>query len=464
MDNFLKDPQKRKFLLIGIGALLVIFIMATVILLVSNKNNKNKRKTTPGGSTTTTTTGGVSNKDSQKIIYWGLWEPDGVMEEVLEEFEAENPGVTVEYSQQPFSTYESRIYTRLQEATTSSQPAPDVFRIHNTWLPKFMKYLSPLPSSIMSAQEYKEKFYPTTVDDFTGKDGKIYAIPWEIDGLSVFYNKDMFAEANISEVPDDWDTFFEVAQKLTKRDSSGKITQAGVAFGTSRNIQHSAEIISFLLLQNNISIIDDTKTKVTLNTTRAQDVIRTYTNFASGQNSTWSSKSDNDLQLFQQGKLAMMLAPSWRVFDIINMNSKINFDTAPLPQLKANNEEIYYATYWGDTVSSRATNPTLAWKFVKFLSEKEQQLKLHSASSKIRAFGEPYSLVELNGDMKGKQYVDAIAKMAPYMKSWQMGDESFVKATINEAITKIIENGTDVSSALKQAETTINEKLAVTNK
>ena len=115
MDNFLKDPQKRKFLLIGIGALLVIFIMTTVVLLVSNKNNKNKRKTTPGGSTTTTTTGGVSNKDSQKIIYWGLWEPDGVMEEVLEEFEAENPGVTVEYSQQPFSTYESRIYTRLQD-------------------------------------------------------------------------------------------------------------------------------------------------------------------------------------------------------------------------------------------------------------------------------------------------------------------------------------------------------------
>ena len=66
--------------------------------------------------------------------------------------------------------------------------------------------------------------------------------------------------------------------------------------------------------------------------------------------------------------------------------------------------------------------------------------------------------------MKGKQYVDAIAKMAPYMKSWQMGDESFVKATINEAITKIIENGMEVSSALKQAETTINEKLAVTNK
>lgn len=456
MDNFLKDPQKKKFLLIGIGVLLLILAITIVFFLLNSKKTK---QTTSTAKTTT-----VGNKDAQKIIYWGLWEPEGVMEEVIEKFESQNPGVTVEYSQQRFNTYESRIYTRLQEGTTSSQPTPDVFRIHNTWLPKFMKYLSPLPSSIMSAQEYKEKFYPTAVDDFTGKDGKIYAIPWEIDGLAVFYNKDMFAQANISEVPEDWDTFFEVAQKLTKRDSSGNITQSGVAFGTSRNIQHSAEIISFLLLQNNISIIDGTKTKVTLNTTRAQDVIRTYTNFASGQNSTWSSKSDNDLQLFQQGKLAMMIAPSWRVFDVINMNSKINFDTAPLPQLKANNQEIYFATYWGDTVSNEAANPTLAWKFVKFLSEKEQQMKLYSASSKIRLFGEPYSLVELNDQMLGKAYVDAIAKMAPNMKSWQMGDESFVKETIDEAITKIVENGADVSAALKQAETTINERLAVTNK
>lgn len=458
MDNFLKDPQKKKILLIGIGALLVIFIVSTVILLATDKKNKKIKK--PNSTTTTTT----SNKNPQKIIYWGLWEPEGVMEDVLQEFESQNPGVTVEYSQQPFSTYESRIYTRLEEATTSSQPAPDVFRIHNTWLPKFRKYLSPLPSNIMSPQEYKEKFYPTAVEDFTGKDGKIYAIPWEIDGLAVFYNKDMFAEANIAKVPEDWDTFFEVAQKLTKRDTAGNITQAGVAFGTSRNIQHSAEIVSFLLLQNNITIIDDTRTKVTLNTTKAQEVISTYTNFASGKNSTWSSTSDNDLQLFQQGKLAMMLAPSWRVFDVINMNPKINFDTAPLPQLKANDQEIYYSTYWGDTVSNKASNQALAWKFVKFLSEKEQQLKLYSASSKIRAFGEPYSLVELNDKMKNGKYVDSIAKMAPYMRSWQMGDESFVKSTINQAITRIVENGMDVSSALKQAETAINEKLAVTNK
>jgi hypothetical protein len=90
-------------------------------------------------------------------------------------------------------------------------------------------------------------------------------------------------------------------------------------------------------------------------------------------------------------------------------------------------------------------------------------MKLYSASSQIRAFGEPYSLVELNSEMQNKTYVSAIAQMAPYMKSWSMGDESFVKTELNSAITGVIENDQDISSALSQVEKNINEQLAQTN-
>ena len=142
----------------------------------------------------------------------------------------------------------------------------------------------------------------------------------------------------------------------------------------------------------------------------------------------------------------------------------IEFDTAKLPQLEANQEDVYFSTYWGDTVSKTSSSPTLAWKFIAFLSEKEQQMKMYSNSSTIRAFGEPYSLVSLNSEMKNKSYVSAIAEMAPQMKSWQMGDESIVKATLNEAITEIVESGKDITMTLKSAESTINSKLAETNK
>lgn len=444
--------DKKKLAIIVVSGLLIILLVTLAIILLINNSKK------------TTTTGSTPKTNKGTLVYWGLWEPASVMTPLIEEFENANPGVKIQYSQQTFTGYDSRIYTRLQQTSTSSEPAPDIFRIHNTWLPRYRQYLSTLPSAIMSPAEYAKIFYPTAIKDFTGKDNNIYAIPLEIDGLMVFYNKQLLKSASIEEPPQDWDSFIESARKMTKKDSSGKITQSGLALGTSRNIKHSAEILSFLLIQEGADIIDSTRTKVALNNTKAIGVFETYTNFAIGKEAVWSSTLMSDLDMFYSGKLAMMIAPSWRAFDIIQSAPTIEFGTAPLPQLKANENEIYYATYWGDAVNKNSANTELAWKFIKFLSEKEQQMRMYSNSSKIRAFGEPYSLVELNKEMKGKTYVDAIAQMAPYMKAWQMGDESFVNSTFNEAITKIVENKESVSNVLRDAENAINTKLAQTNK
>lgn len=449
------EEKQRKTLLI-IGIVLFILMISTGILLLINRKNASTIVTEDGET--------VVVGDQVVLAYWGLWEPSTVMQPVIDEFEDKYPNIKIEYSMQTFSNYESRLYTRLQQATTSTEPTPDIFRIHNTWLPKFYQYLYPLPEEIMSAEKYKEIFYPTAVADFTAKDGKIYAIPWEIDGLMVYYNKQLLEEVGVGTPPKDWDSFFDLAQRLTKRDSSGRITQAGVGIGTSRNVRHSAEILSFLLMQEGVEVIDQTRTRVTLNTPKVQKVFETYTNFARGDTAIWSSTLMTDLEMFFAGSLAMMIGPSWRAFDIIEAAPNIEFDTAPLPQLEGNQEEVYLSTYWGDTVSRDTKHPKEAWMFVKYLSEKEQQMKLYSNSSKIRAFGEPYSLVELNKEMVGKTYVSAIAEMAPYMKSWQKGDEMGVNAAIDQAITDIIENGKDISTALRTAEEAINAKISVTNK
>ena len=444
------NDKSKKILIIG-GVVILVLMLVTVALLILTKKNGN---TDDGGKTTNT---GV-------LEYWGLWEPSSVMQPLIDEFEAMNPGVEIKYSQTTFSNYESRLFTRLEQSSNSTEPAPDIFRIHNTWLPKYYKYLTPLPASIMSPSEYTTKFYPTAAEDFIGKDGNIYAIPWEIDGLVVFYNKQLLSAQGFQTPPKDWDSFLELAQALTKRDASGRITQAGVALGTSKNIKHAAEILSFLMLQEGMEIINETKTSVSLNTPLGIKVFQTYTNLAMGDTAIWSSSLPTDLEMFFSGKLAMMIAPSWRAFDIIEASPTIEFDTAPLPQLKANEKDIYYSTYWGDAVSKTSANPTLAWKFIKFLSEKEQQQKLYSNSSTIRAFGEPYSLVELNSSMLGKPYVSAIAEMAPNMRSWQIGEESFVKSILNQIVTDILETNKDIPQALRTAESEINEKLAVSNK
>lgn len=440
--------QKQKKLITILGIVLVFLIITLIVVVILEDQNSNPTDTD------------TDVQVSTELSYWGLWEPESVMQPIIEKYEELHPEVRIVYSQQSFTNYESRLYTRLQQASTSSEPAPDIVRINNSWTPKYYKYLSPLPTSIMDSTMYSEEFYPTAISDFTAKDGNIYAMPWEIDGLAIFYNKQLLSQAGVAEPPTDWDSFVELAKKLTTKNDAGQISQSGLAIGTSRNITHSADILSYLMLLNGADIIDDTYTSTNLVSDSVLSATYIYTNFTLGQDPVWSSDLRNDLEMFYAGNLAMMFAPSWRAFDIIQSAPSVEFGIAPLPQLE-NNNQVYYAMYWGDSVTKTCANPEAAWEFINFLVDNQQDL--FSASSQIRAFGEPYSLVTLNDSLENNPYLKAYATMAPHMKSWGMGDQMFVESTLNNAITEIVEDGKDIQSVMKNAQIDINDQLALTN-
>lgn len=401
--------------------------------------------------------------DGVELVFWGFWEEEEAMHPLIEKYEAENPGVKIYYAIQPLKNYETLLYTRLEQAGATNEPAPDIAMIHNSWLPKYEKLLTPLPEDLMSRETYSQEFYPTALDDFTGREGDIYAIPLQIDGLMVIYNKELLLKAGYSAPPDDWDSFMEAAQRLTIRDSLGKITQSGLAIGTSRNITHSTDILSYFFLQNKAEIMNETRDQVTLTSNRAITALDTYTSFVDEENATWAVYLPNDLSYFVDGKLAMMFGTSWRALEILENTEDIEFGLSPLPRLP-NNEEVYYSTYWGTTVSKESTNSEEAWKFVEFLSQPEQLRRLNQNAAKIRTFGEPYSRVSMNKELEENPYTQALAYMAPYMKSWQMGEQGFVEGLLKQAITDVAEGNKNSTTVLKDTEEEINNKLAVSNK
>lgn len=433
------DEKKKKLikiLLIVLGVLMV-FSVALALLLKEPKN--------------------------VELTFWGFWEEEDAMHPIIEKYEAENPGVKISYAIQPLSNYESLLYTRLEQAQDTNEPAPDIAMIHNSWLPKFEKYLFPLPSTIMSIDTYEKEFYPTALADFTGKNGDIYAIPLQIDGLMVIYNKDLLADTGYSTPPSDWDSFMEAAQKLTKRDKKGIISQSGLAVGTAENITHSTDILLYFFLQNLARIMDEDKTVINLSSERAVTAFEKYTSFANEKDSTWEGYLPNDLSYFVQGKLAMMFGTSWRALEILERTEDIEFGLAPLPRL-TNNEEAYLSSYWGTTVSNTCKSSKQAWKFIEYLSQPEQLRRLYQNAAKVRAFGEPYSRVSMNSELANNEYTQALSYMAPFMKAWQIGEQGYVEQILKNAITENVERNKDSSSVLKTAEFEINQKLAVSNK
>jgi sn-glycerol 3-phosphate transport system substrate-binding protein len=78
-------------------------------------------------------------------------------------------------------------------------------------------------------QAWLKGFYPAFMENSqTG--GKTWGIPFQRSTIVLYYNKEMFKDAGIdpNRAPATWKEMVEVAQKLTKRDASGKVTQWGV--------------------------------------------------------------------------------------------------------------------------------------------------------------------------------------------------------------------------------------------
>ncbi len=394
------------------------------------------------------------------LVYWGIWEPESVMQDVIAKYQSLHPNVTIEYTRRPYSDglYKEQLLERL--ADPDPNKAPHIMRIHNTWLPQFKSELAPIPADIMTESEYSQTFYNTALRDFKA-DGSLYGIPLEVDTLGLFYNKDLFAQEGFTTPPTDWDRFIEYAQKLTKYDpeNEDRILQAGAAMGASSNVLHSAEILSLLMLQSDIEMTNDERTQATFdisNNEQGATVAEYYTNFIERYH-VWGTELPNSLDMFIQGKLAMMIAPSWRVFDILDAKPNFEFDTAPVPQITLGTE-VNYATYWGEVVSKDSPNTKVAWDFVRFLAEQEQLRTMYDAESDLRPFGEPYSRKDMRDEIKNAPYVGPFVNMAQTAGSWYMGNDDVATKALDDMITNIL-NGKAADSQIKTAAETVTLEL-----
>ncbi len=451
--------KKLLIILIAILGFSILGIIVWIVIKSKIKQIDSTNNKTIQTSIDKQTTQKTNNPASTITIeYWGLWEPTSVMQPIIDSYEATHPGIKIKYVQKSFYKYEETVLTRIQQSSTSGTPTPDIIRIHSSWVPEFQKYLSPLPENIMNTDEYSKAFYPFVKSAAMGNDGNIYALPIEIDGLALYYNKNLLKQAGYDKPPLYWDEIEEAAKKLTKRDKQGKIIQAGLAMGTAKNIMHSEEILYLLFLQNNAQISNLNGTVKLTDNSRATNALDYYVQYTL-EDKVWADYLPSDVEMFASGKLAMMIAPSWRVFDIIAMNPKIEFDLAPVPQLNSQFEtQRDYATFWMEAVPANSPHQQEAWEFLKYLTEEKQLKQLYSnISQTIRAFGEPYPRPDMAEDLKDEPYVGTIIKSAPIMEVLKFKTPKAVNTAINQAITDVSSKNANSAEALENAQKYIDK-------
>lgn len=390
------------------------------------------------------------------IVYWGLWEPESVMQPVIDKYQRSHPGTKIQYIRQSPQDYRDRLNNSLAQGN-----GPDIFRFHNTWVPMLKNDLAPVPPKVFDADTFSKTFYPVAQSDLI-LNGKIMGVPLEYDGLALYYNADIFQQKSL-QPPQNWNDLREDAFKLTDRDEAQRIKTAGIALGTTNNVDHWQDILALMMLQANVDLSNPTGDA-------AEKTLKFYTNFVAADH-VWNETLPNSTTMFIQGKLAMYFGPSWRVFDFEeakrSQNPNLNYGILPIPQLPETN--VTWASYWVEGVAKNSKNQDAAWDFIKYLSGPDVLQALFQSESQVRKFGEPYGRKDLADLLKTNSQVNAYIAQASTAKSWYLasnvpdgstGINARISKYFEDAVNAVATGGKDPKSVLATVANGVSQVFA----
>lgn len=405
-----RGGKVKKIVLVAIAGLIILGVALLVARLF-----KPKGLTTPSKETT--------------LTWWGLWDEEQVVKPLIDEYQAQNPKVKIVYVRNSSKDYRERLTSVLAKGTG----APDIFRIHATWLPMLVKEISPVPESVMSPSEMTASYYPSI--SFFSQANSFAGIPMGYDGLQMFVNEDIFTKANLTP-PKTWFELRDTAKALTKVEN-GIITQAGVALGEVANVDHWQDIVGLMLLQNRVDLNNLAETK-------AEDVFKFYAMFSKNYG-VWDKSLPSSTAYFASGKLAIYFGPSWRALNIKELNPKLKFKAVALPQLpkvQPTDPDVTYASYWIDSVWERSPNADAAWNFMKFISSRESLEKIYQNAVKVRSMGTAYPYVDMADKLADQPILGPLVADAPNAKMWYLASRTFDGTTgLNSQVSKYFEDG-----------------------
>ncbi len=368
--------------------------------------------------------GMLSGAKEVTITYWGLWENDAIVRPLIADFEANNPKIKVQYVKQNHRQYRERLQAAIERGD-----GPDVFRFHNTWVPMLKDNLTPVPATIMSPAQFSAAYYPVAGRDLVAGE-TIFGLPMMIDGLGLYYNEDLFAAAGVLP-PTTYEELLGVVPKLTVN-SGGQILTSAIALGTTGNIENYSDIVATMMMQNGAKLTSPTGVE-------AEQTLIFYRKFADPGDPmyTWNDTLDNSIVAFANGRVAMIMAPSWRAFDVKQINPNLRFKIAPIPQLPGT--PVSWASYWAEGVSAKTKNKEQALVFLKYLTSKETMTKMYTEAGKARLFGEPYSRADMAEALKDDPFVGAYITQAENARSFPLASRTFDNG-INDKMVKYLED------------------------
>ncbi len=300
-------------------------------------------------------------KDAQatkgKIVVWGTI-PYNIIQPYIDESRTKD--IEVIYSVKGKENYERDLVDAL-----AAGEGPDLFIMSHGELLRNADKAFMIPYTSFP----KEGFLSTYIDEskiFLTSSG-ILAIPFFVDPLVLYYNKQLISSSYLVKYPRTWREFADYAKTIKKVDDYGTVTIAGAAMGSYDNVTHAKDILSMLILQKGNPIVGDDpmsgKKKAILSLTKenmdaAKSAFAFYTSFQDRENShyTWNESLEESRDYFASGDLGLLIDRASQVERMSKRNPNLSFGIAVVPQIEGSQVKKVFGELYGIAISKHTKN------------------------------------------------------------------------------------------------------------
>ncbi len=310
-----------------------------------------------------------------EFIQW--WEPElpaGSFRAIMDEFEAQNPGIKVKLVSGPYSSTHDQLVSGAATGTLS-----DVVGLDGNWvwdlaqqgallpLEDFMQQPGFDANDVAASVKVGDKTYMFAVATFT---------------YSMFVNTELFENAGIP-YPKTRSEFIEAGKKLT--DPSKNIYAWDFPFSLLYSSASQDQLMTWVWASGG-RMLKDGKPNLVGN----QDIIDVLEFIKEGYEAgivspgVFSKQSQDMVEEFATGRAAFMINGLSHIAVIRGRNPDLKFDVIPMPVADGymGISGVMYAP-WGIGISANSKHPEEAWKLVSYLMSPEVNSKIAEIASSL---------------------------------------------------------------------------------
>ncbi|MDQ3188027.1 MAG: ABC transporter substrate-binding protein [Pseudomonadota bacterium] len=285
------------------------------------------------------------------------------------EFEKDNPGIKLRpiYS----GSYQESIAKALTAVKSGDPPVLSILLSTDMYTLIDEDAIVPFDDVLKQGdQAWAKSFYPGFMENSqTG--GKTWGIPFQRSTIVLYWNKEMFKAAGLdpNRPPQTWAEQLDYAQKLTKRDAAGNVSQWGIQIPSSG---FPYWLFQALAIQNGVNLMNAAGTQTYYDRPEViaalgywVDLAKKYKVHPEGIVEWGTTPRD-----FFERKMAMMWTTTGNLTNVKN-NAKFDFGVAMLPAGKQRGSP----TGGGNFYLFKKTTPAqreAALKFVKWATQPER--------------------------------------------------------------------------------------------